>query len=95
MFALLALGVLVLILRWSHRPGASVVPGPVKRSIPSDYGLLVPVAAPETYAEGEIMRRRLESARIRANLAYTLHGPRVMVYRDDEERARDVLRTGR
>jgi len=94
MFALAAMGILVVILRWSQSRGSSVVEGPARRSVPTDYGLLVPIAAPETYAEGEIMRRRLESASIRANLAYTLHGPRVMVYRDDETRARAVLRTG-
>lgn len=95
MFALLGLAILVMILRWSHSRGSSVVAPPARRSVPSDYGLLVPIAAPETYAEGEILRRRLEDAKIKANLAFTLHGPRVMVFPDDEQRARDVLRTAR
>jgi hypothetical protein len=89
------MGVFVLILRWSHKKGDSVVAGPAKRSLPTDYGLLVPIAAPETYAEGEIMRRRLEDSKIRANLAYTLAGPRVMVWPADEQRARSVLAKGR
>lgn len=48
---------------------------------------------PGTYIEGEVLRRRLEAAGIRANLAETLDGPRVMVFPDDETRARALLQT--
>jgi hypothetical protein len=93
--ALCVLGVFIIILRWSHKKGDSVVAGPVRPSVPTDYGMLVPIASPETYAEGEIMRRRLEDSKIRANLAYTLAGPRVMVWPSDVERARSVLAKGK
>jgi len=56
-----------------------------------EYGMLVPVASPPTYIDGEILRRRLEDAGIKANLANTLDGPRVMVWPKDEQRARQTL----
>jgi hypothetical protein len=52
----------------------------------------VPIATPPTYVEGEIMRRQLEDAGIRATLAQTLDGPRVMVWPGDEGRARATLK---
>ena len=62
-----------------------------RKGEPDDYGLLIPVGSPATYIEGEIWRRQLEAAGIRANLAQTLAGPRVMVWPADEQRARQVL----
>jgi hypothetical protein len=51
----------------------------------------VHIATPPTYVEGEIIRRQLEDAGIRATLAQTLEGPRVMVWPGDETRARAKL----
>jgi len=83
--------ILILILRWAFRRGASVVAAPARSGSEEEYGLLVSVASPGSYAEGEITRRRLEDAGIRANLAQTLDGPRVMVWPADEVRARALL----
>ncbi|MHB1066071.1 MAG: hypothetical protein ACYC2Z_01380 [Candidatus Nanopelagicales bacterium] len=86
-------GLFVLILRWAFRRGTSVVAA-AARPGPSDaYGLMVPVASPATYLDGEAVRRRLEENGVRANLAQTLDGPRVMVWPADEARAREVLRS--
>lgn len=85
------IGVLVLLLRWAFRRGASVVAAAPRPGTPDDYGLLVAVASPPTYVEGEIVRRRLEDTGIRATLTTTLDGPRVMVWPADAERARAVL----
>jgi len=52
---------------------------------------LVPVASPGSYIEGEVLRRHLEDSGIRANLATTVDGPRVMVWPQDEQRARAAL----
>ncbi len=90
--AFLFLGVLILILRWAFRRGASVVAAPPRSGASDEYGLLVPIATPPSYIEGEIVRRQLEDAGIRATLAQTLDGPRVMVWPSDEERARSQLR---
>lgn len=81
-------GVLLLAARWAMRRGGSLVANPGRES---DYGVLVPVARPGTYAEGEIIRRRLEAAGIRANLAHTLDGPRVLVWPSDVDRARSLI----
>lgn len=86
------LAILIVILRWAFRRGESVVAAPARSGATEEYGLLVSVAAPGSYAEGEITRRRLEDAGIRANLAHTLDGPRVMVWPADENRARQILR---
>ncbi|MDP2288297.1 MAG: hypothetical protein Q8M73_06995 [Actinomycetota bacterium] len=93
--ALLGVGVLILILRWTYARGKSVVAAPPRLGTSDQYGLLVPVASPGTYIEGEILRRKLEAAGIRANLADTLDGPRVMVWPVDLERAAALVRNPR
>ena len=93
--AFLGVGVLVLILRWAFRRGASVVAAPASPGRTDEYGLLVPVASPPSYIEGEMLRRQLEDAGIRANLAQTLEGPAVLVWPKDEQAAREfILRRG-
>jgi hypothetical protein len=91
LMAVALIGVLILILRWSHSRGSSVVAAPAKQGRTDEYGLLVPVASPATYIEGEMLRQRLEAHGLRANLATTLEGPRVLVWPDDVERARALL----
>lgn len=89
------IGLLVVILRWSSRRGSSVVAAAPSPGSPEEYGLLVPVASPSTYVEGEILRRRLEDQGVRATLTTTLDGPRVLVWPGDVERARRLLTPGR
>jgi hypothetical protein len=88
-------GILVLLLRWTFRRGTSVVARSARPGTEDDYGLMVAVASPPTYVEGEILRRTLEDARIKATLAQTLDGPRLMVWPQDEERARELVARGR
>jgi hypothetical protein len=88
---MLVIAALALFLRWAYRPGGSLIARPSRSGKVTDYGLLVPVAAPGTYVEGEITRRRLEDAGVRATLAMTQDGPRVMVFPVDEQHARRVL----
>ena len=85
------LGLLVLLLRWAFGHGGSLVARPVRPGDPSDYGLLVPVAAPADYPEGERQRQALERAGLRATLAVTQSGPRVLVFPSDAQRARELL----
>jgi hypothetical protein len=93
--AVVLVGLFSLILRWAFSRGGSVVAAPPRPGTSDEYGLLVPVASPATYIEGEILRRRLQDGGVRANLATTLDGPRVLVWPGDEERAREVLSPGR
>ena len=95
LIAVALVGVFALILRWAFRRGSSVVAAPPRPGATDEYGLLVAVASPATYIEGEMLRRRLEGLGVRANLATTLDGPRVMVWPADEERARALLTSGR
>lgn len=91
--AMIAIGILVLILRWAFSSKkSSVVAAAARPGTEGDYGMLVPVASPSNYVDGEILRRRLEAAGIRANLATTLDGPRVLVWPTDERRAREVIK---
>lgn len=85
------IGLFVVILRWAFSRGSSVVAAAPTPGTADEYGLLVPVATPGTYIEGELLRRGLEDAGIRATLTTTLDGPRVMVWPRDEDRAREVL----
>ncbi|MEY3734073.1 MAG: hypothetical protein RL347_1432 [Actinomycetota bacterium] len=91
LMAFVFLGVLILLLRWAFRRGVSVVAAPPRQGTADDYGLLIPVATPPSYIEGEMIRRSLEDAGIKATLAQTLDGPRVMVWPGDEGRARAQL----
>jgi len=84
-------GILVLLLRWTFAHGTSVVAKKPTSGRVDEYGLLVSVSAPPTYIEAEIVRLALEDAGIRATLAQTLAGPRLMVFPEDVERARKVV----
>jgi len=89
--ALLLVAFLTLVLRWTFSHGRSLVEKPSRPGSESEYGLLVPVAQPATFVEAEIARRRLGEVGIRATLAPTTDGPRVMVFERDAARAREHL----
>jgi len=91
MLSFLVVGLLALLLRWAFGRGKSVVARAPRSGPASDYGLLVAVAAPHTYVQGELLRRTLDDAGLRATLATTTEGPRLMVFATDERRARRVL----
>ena len=89
--ALAILLVLMVLLKWTFSRGRSVVARPGRAGEPEDYGLLVPVASPPTMIEAEVLRRTLEAADVRATVAETLQGPRVLVLRRHVEVAKHVL----
>jgi hypothetical protein len=95
LIAFAVVGVLVLLLRWTFASGKSVVSKTPQPGRVDEYGLLVSVAAPPNYIEAEIVRRALEDAGIKATLTQTLAGPRLMVFPEDEARARAVVDRGR
>ena len=86
------IGIMVLILRWAFARGGSVVERPAKAGNPDEYGMLVPVASPGNYIEGEVLRRSLVDAGLRASLAQTNDGPRIMVWPKDVEAAAKILK---
>jgi hypothetical protein len=90
--AFAVVGVLMLLLRWAFSGNrTSLVERRPKTGRSGDYGLLVPVASPTTFVEGEMIRRTLEDAGLRATLVPTDEGPRVMVFPDCESVARAIL----
>jgi hypothetical protein len=89
--AFAGLGLMVVILRWAFARGSSVVERPAKSGNPDEYGMLVPVATPSNYIEGEVLRRSLVDAGVRASLAQTNDGPRIMVWPKDLDKAKRIL----
>jgi hypothetical protein len=83
---------MVLILRWAFARGGSVVERPAKSGNPDEYGMLVPIASPGNYIEGEVLRRSLVDAGVKASLAQTNDGPRIMVWPKDVESAKKILK---
>lgn len=96
LLAVSALGVLVLLLRWTYNSSgrSSLVERRPAVGHSNEYGLLVAISAPGTYIEAEISCQRLAEAGIRASLITTADGPRVMVFREDEAVARQLLAAG-
>jgi hypothetical protein len=89
--AFAVVGLLALVLRWAFSPGSSVVAKRPKAGAQDEYGLLVPIASPPTYIEGEVLRRTLEDAGIKVTVTTTLDGPRLLVFPEDAERARELI----
>lgn len=90
--ALVAISILVIVLRWAFGRGSSVVERPPISGDPDQYGLLDAIASPGTYIEAEVLRQRLEAGGVRATVAMTNDGPRVMVWPADRRRAETLLR---
>jgi hypothetical protein len=90
--AVLVVGVFVLILKWAYssKP-TTLLSAPTRPGAPDEYGLLVSVAAPDSAAEGEQIRDRLETAGFRVTLAETHSGLHVLVWPADAPRARAAL----
>ncbi|MGL5829132.1 MAG: hypothetical protein ACRC0L_06130 [Angustibacter sp.] len=90
--ALAAMALLAFLLRWAFRRGRSLVARPIRPGAPDDYGLLIPVATAENFVEAELIRMRLVAGGIRATLAPTTDGPRILVFPAEESAARAILR---
>jgi hypothetical protein len=88
-----AVGILALILKWAFARGKSVIERTPRVGKEDEYGALVVIASPNTYIEGELMRLKLATSEIKANLAQTKDGPRLYVFERDEKIARAVLKS--
>ena len=85
----------VVVLKWSSKRGGSLISKPTRPGRMDDYGMLVAVSAPPTVIEAEILKRTLVDAGIRATVALTNEGPRVMVWPENEDEAVQILRSRR
>ncbi len=89
--ALLVVGCLALLLRWTFGRGGSVVTRQARPGPPGDYGLLIPIAIPRSAEEAVALEARLARIGIRVNVAETADGTRLMVFPADFDRAREEL----
>ena len=87
------MGLLSLILIWAFKRGKSVVERIPSVGSEDEYGALVVIASPNNYIEGELMRLKLATSEIKANLAQTKDGPRLYVFERDEKIARAILKS--
>ena len=86
------LGLLVLVLRWAYSERKdSLLSRRPRTGAEHEYGLMVPLAAPKDAAEGEQIGALLRGAGIRSRVVHTSDGLRVMVWPEDQTRARDLL----
>jgi hypothetical protein len=92
LIAFLVVGLLVLLLRWAFGGRRTwLVERRPRQGHADEYGLLVTIASPGTFVEGEILRRTLEDGGIKATLVSTSDGPRLMVFQEEEPEARRLL----
>ena len=92
--SIVMVGVLALFLRWAYGGRRrSLVERRSRPGTADDYGLMVSVASPGSFIEGELSRQRLAAAGIKAQLVTTTEGPRLMVLSEDETSARRLLAT--
>ena len=89
--ALVAVVVLIGVLRWGFSSGTSLVARPAKKGPSGSYGLLIPVAEPADAKAGEAALVRLQTDGVRATLAQTEDGLRLMVFEGEVDRARRIL----
>ena len=86
------LGVLVLVLRWAYSSRRdSLLSRPPKAGAEHEYGLMKPLAAPRNASEGKQICALLQRGGVRGSLVHTHDGLRVMVWPEDQDRARKLL----
>lgn len=92
---LLAVGVLiglVFVLRWAFGHGGSLVRHAPQSAAPTEYGLLVPVAAPASYDAAVQLQDELRRGGIASTISTTTMGLRVFVWPMHADTARAVVR---
>lgn len=86
-----ALLILIPLLRWTFSRGRSHVARPAQSGNSDEYGLLVPVSKPANFIEGEMARKKLIDANIKANLVQARDGIALLVFPEELSAARAIL----
>jgi hypothetical protein len=90
--ALLACGLLVLVMRWVFKPSRPRTAPPVDASDARELGLLAVIATALPRGEAATNQERLRSAGIQASLSRRMDGTSdLLVFSEDIDRARGVL----
>ena len=85
-----ALVVILLLCRWVFTPNHTA---PRRSAEPGDFGLLVPVAVVRTVDDAQMLRDLLRDAGIRGTVTDVAEGFAVLVFEDDADRARQLVRS--
>jgi hypothetical protein len=85
-----AVAAVVLICRWVFTPNH---PAPRPPAGPADFGLLVPIAVVRTVDDADMLRDLLRDAGIRGTVTDSAEGYAVLVFREDADRARELVRS--
>ena len=85
-----ALVVVVLLCRWVFTPNH---PAPRPPQEHGDFGLLVPITVVRTVDDAHMLRDLLRDAGIRGTVTDADGGFAVLVFRDDADRARELVRS--
>jgi hypothetical protein len=85
-----ALVAIVLLCRWVFAPNHSATRASTERG---DFGLLVPVTVVRTVDDAQMLRDLLRDAGIRGTITDAPGGFAVLVFRDDAEQARSLVRS--
>lgn len=91
LMATFLIGVLILLLRWAFARGHSLVERKITPSSSDNYGMLVEVTKPISLIDGEMFKQQLAAVGIRATLAVTTEGVRLMVWPKDLTKAKRTL----
>jgi len=86
------MGLFIVLLKWAFSRGSSLVEKPRTIGDESEYGLLKVVASPTNFVEGEMLRLRLVEHGIKATLAQTKSGPRVLAFPEEISLAQVILK---
>ena len=80
----------LLICRWVFTPTHTT---PRTPPAPADFGLLVPITVVRTIDDAHMLRDLLHDAGIRGTVTDALGGFAVLVFRDDADRAKQLVRS--
>jgi hypothetical protein len=87
----IALGILIIVLKWGFSSNGKFLVTPIKAGKRSDYGLLTPLPTPASYIEAQLKLQKLIDLYVKATLAQTLDGPQIMVFEKDYKIAVAIL----
>jgi len=87
----LVVAVLALILKWAFSNNKSLIEKDKVIGSEDQYGLLKVVHTPKNHIEGEMLRQKLISVGIKATLAQTNNGPKILVFEKDLRIAKATL----
>jgi len=87
----LVIAVMIVILKWAFSNNKSVIEREKRMGNEDEYGLLRVAHSPKNHIEGEMLRQKLLSVGIKANLSQTKNGPKILVFEKDLKIAKATL----